>query len=274
MRSRSLFRSRKNREHSAVRGLYLAAACTALLFLCELPAACQAQNGEIVVGAAISLKEAFNELGDFYQRRTGTKVDFTFAASGELVRQIEAGAPIDVFASAAEREMDELQNKKLIDAKTRADFARNTLVLVVPAKSQLRLQTFSGLAAPGIKKIAIGNPRTVPAGLYAQQLLQKLQLWSKVESRLIVAENVRQVLDYVSRDEVDAGIVYGTDVQAAHGTVRVAARADDRDYGPILYPLAAMQNSAHGRAARGFVDFVSSPEGARVLSKHGFQPAK
>ena len=219
MRLRSLFRPRKSRKLSVYRGLYLTAVCTGLLFLCEVPTAVQAQKGEIVVGAAISLKEAFSELGGNYQRRTGTKVDFTFAASGELVRQIEAGAPIDVFASAAEREMDDLQNKKLIDTKTRADFARNTLVLVVPAKSPLKLQSFSGLAAPGVAKIAIGNPRTVPAGLYAQQLLQKMQVWPKVESRLIAAENVRQVLDYVSREEVDAGIVYGTDVQAAHGTV-------------------------------------------------------
>ena len=125
-----------------------------------------------MVGAAISLKESFNELGGIYERRTGTKVTFTFGSSGELEKQIEAGAPVDVFASAAEKEMDELQAKNLIDRATRADFARNSLVLVVPVDSKLQLQSFSDLEKPSVTKIAIGDPKTVPAGQYAQQLLR------------------------------------------------------------------------------------------------------
>ena len=274
MRLRAQISLLKQRAFRACFRFYLTAACAGSLAICGLPAAAGAQDHEIVVGAAISLKEAFSELGSDYLRRTGNKVDFTFAASGELVRQIEAGAPIDVFASAAEREMDDLQAKHLIDTATRANFARNTLALVVPANSKLRVQSFFDLSRPGVTKIAIGNPKTVPAGLYAQHLLQKLQLWPRVRSRIIFAENVRQVLDYVSREEVDAGIIYATEVQVAHGTVLIAARADERDDGPILYPIAVMQNSAHGRAAREFADFVLSPEGARVLGKHGFQPVK
>jgi molybdate transport system substrate-binding protein len=233
-----------------------------------------AQNRTIVVAAAISLKESFSELGRIYERRTGTKVTFTFGASGELEKQIEAGAPVDVFASAAEREMDELQAKNLIDRASRADFVRNSLVLVVPVDSKLQVQSFSDLEKPSVTKIAIGNPKTVPAGQYAQQLLRNTQLWPKVESRLILAENVRQVLDYVAREEVDAGIVYATDVQVAQGKVMVTARAADGDYGPILYPLAVIQDSASANAAKGFVDFVLSPEGIQILKKHGFQPAK
>jgi molybdate transport system substrate-binding protein len=227
-----------------------------------------------VVGAAISLKESFNELGGIYEHRTGTKVTFTFGSSGELEKQIEAGAPVDVFASAAEKEMDELQAKNLIDRVTRTDFVRNALVLVVPADSQLHLQSFSGLQKPGVTKIAIGDPKTVPAGQYAQQLLRNTQLWPKVESRLIMGENVRQVLDYVARGEVDAGIVYATDVQVAEGKVSVAASAADQDYGPILYPLAVIKDSANANAAKGFVDLVVSPEGIEILKKHGFRPAK
>jgi len=227
-----------------------------------------------VVGAAISLKESFNELGSIYEHRTGTKVTFTFGSSGELEKQIEAGAPVDVFASAAEKEMDELQAKNLIARTTRKDFARNALILVVPADSQLHLQSFSDLQKPGVTKIAIGNPKTVPAGQYAQQLFQNMQIWPKIESRLILAENVRQVLDYVARGEVDAGIVYATDVQVAQGKVSVAARAADRDYGPILYPLAVIKDSANVNAAKGFVDLVVSPEGDQILKKHGFRPAK
>ena len=237
--------------------LAMAGALGGLLLVGGFPLSGYAQNGEIVVGAAISLREAFNELGDSYQRRTGIKVAFSFGASGELEKQIEAEVPLDVFASAAEKEMDELQAKNLIDRATRVDFVRNSLLLVVPADSKLQVQSFSDLGKPGVTKIAIGNPKTVPAGQYAQQLLRNMELWSKVESRLILAENVRQVLDYVARGEVDAGIVYAIDVQIAHGKVSVAARAPDKDYGPILYPVAVTQSSANARAAKGFVGILS-----------------
>ena len=254
--------------------LYLAALLVGLLVAgYSLPPA-YGQNPSIVVGAAISLKESFNELGGIYERRTGTKVTFTYGSSGEIEKQVEAGAPVDVFASAAEKEMDELQAKNLIDRATRADFARNSLVLVVPIDSKLQLQSFSDLEKPSVTKIAIGNPKTVPAGQYAQGLLRNTQLWPKLESRLILGENVRQVLDYVARGEVDAGIVYATDVQVAQGKVSVAASAADRDYGPILYPLAVVKDSANANAAKGFVDLVVSPEGVQILKKHGFLPAK
>ena len=254
--------------------LYMAATLVGLLLVRGLLPSASGQNRPILVGAAISLKESFSEIGGIYERRTGTKITFTFGSSGELEKQIEAGAPVDVFASAAEREMDELQAKNLIDRATRSDFARNSLVLVVPTNSKLQVQSFSDLAKPGVTKIAIGNPKTVPAGQYAEQLLRNTQIWPKIDSRLILAENVRQVLDYVAREEVDAGIVYATDVQVAQGKVSVAARAADGDYSPIWYPLAVVRDSASANAAKAFVDLVLSPEGIQILKKHGFQPAK
>jgi len=254
--------------------LYIAGVLVALLLAPDSFLQVSAQNRPIVVAAAISLKESFDELGAIYERRTGTKVTFTFGASGELEKQIEAGAPVDVFASAAEREMDELQAKNLIDPATRADFARNSLVLVVPQASKLQMRSFSDLAKPGVTKIAIGNPKTVPAGQYAQQLLRNTQILPKIESRLILAENVRQVLDYVAREEVDAGIVYATDVQVAQGKVLVAARAPDGDCDPILYPLAVTRDSGNAKAAKEFVDLVLGPEGIQVLKKYGFQASK
>jgi molybdate transport system substrate-binding protein len=256
------------------RQLNRAALSVALLLVWTLGPSASGQNQPIVVGAAISLKESFNEIGSIYERRTGTKVTFTYGSSGEIEKQVEAGAPVDVFASAAEKEMDELQAKNLIDRATRADFARNSLVLVVPIDSKLQVKSISDLEKPSVTKIAIGNPKTVPAGQYAQELLRNTQLWPKVESRLIMGENVRQVLDYVARGEVDAGIVYATDVQVAQGKVSVAASAADRDYGPILYPLAVVKDSANANAAKGFVDLVVSPEGMQILKKHGFLPAK
>ena len=206
--------------------LYLAALLVGLLLAGNSLPSAYGQNPSIVVGAAISLKESFNELGGIYEHRTGTKVTFTCGSSGELERQIEAGAPVDVIASAAEKEMDELRAKNLIARTTRKDFARNALVLVVPVDSQLHLQSFSDLQKPGVTKIAIGNPKTVPAGQYAEELLCNIQLWPKVESRLIMGENVRQVLDYVARGEVDAGIVYATAVQVAplerYGQIKIS----------------------------------------------------
>jgi molybdate transport system substrate-binding protein len=169
------------------------------------------------------------------------------------VRQVEAGAPVDVFASAGEKEMNELQSRGLIDEDSRRDFARNTLVLVVPNESKLDLHSFDGLANPAVNRIAIGNPNTVPAGRYARQLLETPGLWHRLESRLIPGESVRQVLDYVDRGEVSAGIVYATDIAVAHGRVRVVSQAPEGKYGPVLYPIAVLKSSSHQQAAGAFV---------------------
>ena len=233
-----------------------------------------AQSRGIVVAAAISLSAAFNEIGRLYHQRTGDTVTFSFASSGELEKQIEAGAPVDVFASAGEKEMDQLQARQLIEQSTRANFARNTLVLVVPAGSKAALHSFAELQEPSVQRIAIGDPKTVPAGQYAEQLLRNMQLWPKVESRLILAQNVRQVLDYVVREEVEAGIVYATDVNIAKGKATVVASAPDKDYGPILYPIGVVKDSGSAQAARGFVNLVRSPDGVRILTKYGFLAPK
>ena len=227
-----------------------------------------------MVSAAISVKEALNEIGRLYQDRTGNKVVFSFGASGELEKQIEAGAPVDVFASAGEQEMDQLHTKQLIDQATRADFARNTLVLVLPTSSKVLVHSFADLEQPSVKRIAIGNPKTVPAGQYSQELLRNIRLWSKVQSRLVLAENVRQVLDYVGRGEVEAGIVYATDVQIAQGKAVLVARAPDRDYSPILYPIAVVKDSANAQAAKEFVDLARSADGIQILERYGFLTAK
>lgn len=233
-----------------------------------------AQARGIVVAAAISLSEAFNEIGRLYYQRTGDTVTFSFASSGELEKQIEAGAPVDVFASAGEKGMDQLQAKQLIDQSTRADFARNTLVLVVPTGSKAAPHSFTELQGPSVQRIAIGDPKTVPAGQYAEKLLRNMQLWPKVEPRLVLALNVRQVLDYVVREEVEAGIVYATDVNIAKGKATVVASAPDQDYGPILYPIAVVKDSSGAEAARGFVNLVRSPDGVRILAKYGFLAPK
>ncbi len=232
------------------------------------------QTKTIVVSAAVSVENAFAKIAKIYTDRTGAKVDFSFGASGNLEKQIEAGAPVDVFASAGEKEMDQLEGKSLIEPGTRADFAGNVLVLVVPAASKLKLDSFVQLAGRQVKRITMGNPKTVPAGLYAQQALKNLHLWPKLESRLIFSEDVRQALDYVMRGEVDAGIVYATDVGIAGGKVRQVAEAPAGTYGPIRYPIAAIKGCAHPQAAREFIKLVPSPEGEKILASYGFRPVK
>jgi molybdate transport system substrate-binding protein len=231
------------------------------------------ETGALTVSAAVSLKDAFNEIGELYKSKTGGRISFNFGSSGALQKQIENGAPVDVFASAGQRQMDELAARNLIDAGTRRDFARNKLVLIVPADSNLSPVSFSDLRKPEFRKIAVGNPKTVPAGQYTEQVLEKTDLKNAVQSRLILAEDVRQVLEYVARGETDAGIVYASDARsgAAGEKVRVVAEAGSDLHSPIFYPIAVVRDSEKKRAARSFLDLVLSAEGQAILGKYGFE---
>lgn len=227
-------------------------------------------ESEIVVSAAASLKDAFSEIGTLYQKSTGTKVVFNFGASGVLQKQIEGGAHVDVFASAAKKQMDELEAKGFISPETRKDFAGNILTLVVPKGSEINIDSFEDLENPELRRIAIGNPKTVPAGQYTEQLLVNMKLRDKVQSKLILGENVRQVLDYVAREEVEAGIVYSSDVAIAAGKVKAVVAASESLHDPILYVIAVLKESKHDEAGKEFIDWVLSPEGQFILKNYGF----
>jgi molybdate transport system substrate-binding protein len=227
-------------------------------------------KGEILVSAAISLKNAFEDIGAIYEKQTGIRVRFNLGSSGLLQKQIEAGAPSDIFASAGEKQMDELQSKGFIKTETRHSFAQNTLVLVVPEGSKIALHSFADLVRPEITRIAIGNPKTVPAGEYAQEALKNLKLWDALQSRFVLAENVRQVLDYASRGEVDAGIVYASDIAAGHGKAILAAYAPKGSHRPILYPIAAIKGTAQADSSLRFIDLTLSKAGQTILAKYGF----
>jgi molybdate transport system substrate-binding protein len=225
---------------------------------------------EITVSAAASLRDVFREISKQYEERTGTKINFNFGASGALQKQIESGAPVDVFASAGIPQMDALATQGLIAPETRRDFARNTLVLIVPADSTSGITSFADLGGAKVAKLAVGNPKTVPVGQYAEQSLTRLGLWQRLGPWLILAEDVRQALDYVARDEVDAGIVYASDVRATGERVRTVATAPADSHDPILYPIAVVRASSHQEAARAFIDVVMSDEGQRIMEKYGF----
>ena len=228
------------------------------------------QKKEIIVSAAASLRDAFQEIGAIYEKQTGVKPNFNFAASGVLQQQIETGAPVDVFASAAQQQMDNLQKKGLLIDETRRNFTGNSLVLIVPVNSKLGVKSFEDIADAKVARIAIGNPKTVPAGQYAQDSLTAMKLWEKLQPRFIPAENVRQVLDYVSRDEVDAGLVYASDAVIAEGKIRVVAQAPKGTHEAIIYPIAVLKDSAVKAEAVKFIELTQSKTGKDILAKYGF----
>ncbi|HTY63986.1 MAG TPA: molybdate ABC transporter substrate-binding protein [Acidobacteriota bacterium] len=228
------------------------------------------KQSEILVSAAVSLKNAFENIGALYEKQTGVRVRFNLGASGLLQKQIETGAPVDVFASAGASQMDALQAKGLILENSRRNFTRNTLVLVAPAKSSVPIHSFADLARPEVKRIAIGSPKTVPAGQYARQTLESMKLWDKLQPRLVLAENARQILDYVARGETEAGILYASDVLAVPTQVAVAARAPEKSHSPIVYPIAIVKESSERDNAQRFVDLTLSREGQAILAKYGF----
>lgn len=180
---------------------------------------------------------------------------------------------MDVFASAGAQQLDALEDRNLIDRDTRRDFAGNELVVVTPRDSALTINSFPNLDAEAVRRVAVGNPRTVPARQYASQVFDRLGLAAKLQPKPVLAEDVRQVLDFVARGEVDAGVVYRTDAQVAGDSVRIAAVAPENSHEPIMYPIAVVRESRNGEAARSFVELVTGAEGQAVLRRYGFRGA-
>ena len=225
----------------------------------------------LTVSVAVSMKDAVEEIGRaFTARRPGVTLRLNFGSSGELQKQIEAGAPVDVFVSAGARQMDELERRGLVDRDTRRVVARNVLVVIKPADSRLDLSRPEGLLDPSVTRIVIGNPRTVPAGQYAEESLRGLGLWDALQRKLVLAENVRQALDYVARGEVEAGFVYSTDATIRRGQVTEAFRPAEDTYRPVTYPAAVVAATRQPARARALVEFLGGDEARAVLARLGF----
>ena len=224
---------------------------------------------ELHVFAAASLTEALEELAAQFEAQAGAKVLLNLGASSTLARQIQEGAPADVFLSADEAKMDVLEKGGLILPGTRRSVLSNTLVVVVPLDSALRIASPADLAGPRVRAIALAEPQTVPAGIYAKQYLRGLKLWSKVIDRVIPTENVRGALAAVASGNVDAGIVYKTDA-AISKQVRVAFEVPVAEGPRISYPFAAVRSSPRPEAARRFLAFLESAAGREVFARRGF----
>jgi molybdate transport system substrate-binding protein len=225
--------------------------------------------GEIAVSAAASLGDGFRAIGRaFEQSRPGAKVVLNFGASGQLLQQILAGAPVDVLATADLDTMEKAERQSAVAVGSKVIFARNELVVAVPMTSSLALRTLADLSRPQVKRIAIGNPDSVPAGRYARDVLVTARLWSDLQDRLVFAQNVRQALDYVARDEVDAAFVYRTDALLATNRAQIAFVTKTET--PLRYPAAVVTGSANPADAEAFVRFLLTEPAQRILEKYGF----
>ena len=219
----------------------------------------------LTVSAAASMKDALGEINNSYSAAT---ISVNYGASGALQRQIEQGAPVDVFISAASKNMDELARAGLVDAATRRNIAANRLVLVVPLAGS-KLRSFRDLNTNKVTRFAMGAPDSVPAGKYAQQVLSNLKIYEAVLPKAVLSKDVREVLTQVELGNVDAGIVYKTDALTSK-QVRIAATAPARLHKPILYPIAVVSDSKNKAAAGAYARFLAGPAAGRIFKKYGF----
>ena len=231
--------------------------------------ATQARPVDLTISTATSLKDAMADIKQLYrQSKPDVTITYNFGASGALQQQIEQGAPVDVFISAAAKQMDALQQKGLLIDATRKNLLKNKVVLIAP-KSATQISEFKDLTRVGVNKVALGEPQSVPVGKYAQEALTSLGIFDQVRPKVILAKDVRQVLAYVETGNVDAGIVYETDAKQSN-SVKIVATAPEKSHSPVLYPVAVLKDSKNTAQAQEFVQFLSSDRAGDVFAKYGF----
>jgi molybdate transport system substrate-binding protein len=246
-------------------------AAVLLTFVSALSGCRKQASPVLTLSVAASLQESITEAEAEYQREHGP-VEFrnNFGASGTLAREIENGAPVDAFIAAGEKPMTQLETEGMLEAGTRVNLLRNSLVLIAPHSSDL--QGFDQLGDSRVRLIALGDPASVPAGQYGKQTLESLHVYDKVKGKIVLGKDVRQVLTYVETGNADAGLVYATDAQTSQ-QVRVVAAAPEESHDPIVYPLAQIKGSHNADAVRSFIAFLRSPGARAIFERHGFHLA-
>ena len=240
-----------------------------LLAAAILAASGSAFAAEVTVSAAASLTNAFKEIAEnFEAAHPEHQVLLNFAGSGALLQQIAKGAPVDVFASADQVTMDKAQEQGLLADGSRKDFVQNTVVVITPANSQLELNELTDLQQDALQRLAVSNPESVPVGRYSKQALVTHNLWDALTDKIINTQNVRQSLDYVARDEVDAGFVYATDAAVMADKVKVQFTVPLDTV--VSYPIAITQEGSRNELSQQFIDYTFNDESQAVLSKYGF----
>jgi molybdate transport system substrate-binding protein len=224
---------------------------------------------EITVSAATSLTDALKEIGANYEKQSSDKVAFNFGASSMLERQIEEGAPADIFFSADEAKMDVLAAKNLIVKETRKSLLSNTLVIVTLAESNLKITAPADLASNRVLRIALADPKAVPAGVYSKAFLEKEKLWAQIEPKVVPVDNVRAALAAVESGNIEVGMVFKTDA-AISKKVKIAYEVPAEAGPKISYPVAVTKNAKRVESAKKFVEYLGTDDAAKVFTKYGF----
>lgn len=228
-----------------------------------------ARAEQLLVFAAVSLSDALAEISSSYTAESGDELQFNLQASSALVRQIAAGAPADVFISADEEKMDQLQAQQLIDERSRIKLLGNALVLVA-APDNTAIRAATDLTSAVVEHIAIAQPDSVPAGIYARKYLQHIGLWDALQPKFIPTENVRAALSAVMSGNAAAGFVYKTDATSTP-RVKIAYEIPEEDVPPIIYPAAVVKDAPHNEAAQRFLSYLTTDAAGVVFEKHGFK---
>lgn len=226
---------------------------------------------ELIVSSAIALTEPLQAIKPIYQEKHPTiTIAYNFGASGELRQQIASGAPVDVFISAAQKDMDDLEKINLLAANTRNNLVKNQIVLVTPRGSR-KISSMQDLTQPSVTRIAVGDPDTVPIGRYSEEIFKNLGLLNQVRPKLIMGKNVRQVLGYVETGNVDAGLVWVTDANTTD-KVKVVQAIPETLHSSAIYPVAVVAASKHPKEAKDYVQFLLSDQAKSIFRQYGFKP--
>lgn len=225
---------------------------------------------ELTVSAAASLRDAMVEIENLYEgQNPNISLILNLASSGSLRQQIEQGAPVDVFISAAEKHINILQQKSLIADETRRNLLKNSMVLIVPQDNLASINSFQDLSQSNYQQFSIAEPESAPAGRYAREVLTNLGIFERVKSKIVYAKDVRQVLSYVATNNVDAGIVYQTDANISD-QVKIVEIAPENAHATVVYPMAIVKGTKNSEAAVEFIDFMFGTEAKAVFEKYGF----
>lgn len=228
------------------------------------------KNNEITVSAAASMKDAMTKIKKLYEKQTHQKVVINFASSGTLQHQIEQGAPVDLFLSASTAKMNTLLDKNLIDKADVKKLLKNDIVLIVPKGEPSAVHSLKDLTKDQVKKVSIGIPESVPAGRYAKETLISTKLWQALQKKLVLAKDVRQVLDYVETGNVDAGLVYHTDALITN-KVKIVQTVNESTHSPIIYPVGIVKDTQHKKEAVKFYKFLQTKQAQEIFKQYGFK---
>ena len=228
---------------------------------------------ELVIFGAMSLTDALTEISQRFGAAQNVKVYCNFAGSSTLQRQIEKGAPADVFISASPKQIDALQQKGFLYEGSRQAILNNRLVLIAPLDSSLSMTDVGMLSQDSIRRIAIGEPNSVPAGIYGREALTHFGIWDAVHPKLIPSTDVRSTLAHVESGEVDVGVVYGTDAEISK-KVEIIYDFPDSSHTPIVYPAAVLRNTDRKALAQAFLAYLQTAEVAAIFEKYGFSVVK